>query len=183
MTENDQLQCRILAFLLDYPDTSWRAELSEWADAAAEVTDETSRQELRKFITYAEDTPALALQETYTAAFDLDPSTSLHLTYHLQGDNEERGKALAKLLWMYHQEGFDAQIGELPDYLPMILEFIALCPEPRDGDPLRSCLAAVAIIAERLAKIHHPYAILLELTAGILENRMAISFHMVRKEV
>ncbi len=183
MTESDQLQCRILAFLLDYPDTSWRAELFEWADATTEVTNETSRQELRKFIAYAENTSALELQETYTAAFDLDPSTSLHLSYHSTGDNEERGKALAKLLWMYHQEGFDAQIGELPDYLPMILEFLALCPEPRDGVPFRSCLGAVATIAERLAKRHHPYAILLELAADILDNRMAISPHMASKEV
>ena len=84
--------------------------------------------------------PALKAAGDLYAAFDLDPATSLHLTYHLLGDSEDRGKALARLLWVYHREGYDAVIGELPDYLPMILEFLALCPEPEDATLLWSCL-------------------------------------------
>lgn len=183
MTESDRMQCKLLAFLLDYPDTSWSAELSELIELVNTVADERRRLLLRNFLAYAEKTTPIELQETYTSAFDLDPATSLHLTYHLMGDNEDRGKALARLLWLYHREGFDAEIGELPDYLPMILEFLALCPELEDADLLRSCLGTVAILAERLEKKRHPYAVLLELVADIFDNRIDISPDKVSKEV
>ncbi|EKD39445.1 MAG: NarJ [uncultured bacterium] len=181
MTESDWRECKLLAFLLDYPETSWCAELPELRGVVHGVADERHRLLLGGFLTYAERTPPLELQETYTAAFDLDPATSLHLTYHLMGDSEDRGKALARLLWLYHREGFDAEIGELPDYLPMILEFLALCPEPEDA-LLRSCLGTVAILAERLIKKRHPYAVLLELAADIFD-RMGIPSEKISKEV
>lgn len=175
MTESDRMECKLLAFLLDYPDTSWSAELPEVNGLVNAVADERRRQLLGEFLAYAEKTPPLELQEAYTSAFDLDPATSLHLTYHLMGDSEDRGKALAGLLRVYHREGFDAVIGELPDYLPMILEFLALCPEPEEADLLRSCLGTVAILAERLEKKHHPYAVLMELTADIFDKYMGNS--------
>lgn len=183
MTESDRRECKLLSFLLDYPDTAWSEELPELRGIVNGVADERRRLLLRNFLAYAENIPPIELQEAYTSAFDLDPATSLHLTYHLMGDNEDRGKALARLLWLYHREGFDADIGELPDYLPMILEFLALCPEPEDGALLRSCLGTVATLGERLANKHHPYAVLLELAVDILDNRMDIDPDKVSKEV
>lgn len=181
MTESDRRECKLLAFLLDYPDSSWRAEFPELRGIVHGVADERRRLLLGEFLTYAENTSPIELQETYTSAFDLDPATSLHLTFHLMGDSEDRGKALAGLLRVYHREGYDAATGELPDYLPMILEFLALCPEPEDA-LLRSCLGTVAILAERLAKRRHPYAVLLELATDIFD-RMGITSEKVNKEV
>ena len=125
----------------------------------------------------------MELQEAYTQAFDLDPAASLHLTYHLMGDSEDRGKALAGLLWVYHREGFDAAIGELPDYLPMILEFLALCPEPKDAALLWSCLGTVATLAQRLEEKQHPYASLMGLAADILQPHAVAPSDEKSKEV
>ncbi len=182
MIESDRRECRLLAFLLDYPDSSWRAELPEVSGLVNAVADERRRRLLVEFLAYAEKTPPLGLQETYTSAFDLDPATSLHLTYHLMGDSEDRGKALAGLLRVYQREGYDTATGELPDYLPMILEFLAICPEPGDAALLRSCLGTIPILVERLAKKHHPYAVLLELAVDIC-NGMAITPDVAKKEV
>lgn len=183
MTENDCIQCKLLAFLLDYPASAWSADLTELNDVVNTVIDLQRRELLQRFLTYAANTPPLMLQEIYTAAFDLDPTTSLYLTYHLMGDSEDRGKALAGLLWVYHQAGFDAAIGELPDYLPMILEFIALCPEPADAALLWSCLGTVAALAERLQKTNHPYAGLVKLVADIVHPRLGMHPDNIHKEV
>jgi nitrate reductase delta subunit len=183
MTENDRVQCKLLAFLLEYPASSWNAELSDLSEVVETVNDYQRRQLLQRFVTYAESTPLLKLQETYTAAFDLDPATSLHLTYHLLGDSEDRGKALAKILWVYHREGYDAAIGELPDFLPMILEFLALCPEPEEATLLWSCLGTVAALAERLQKDKHPYAGLIELVAEIVQPCVTVHPDSISKEV
>ncbi len=183
MTENDRVQCKLLAFLLEYPASSWNADLADLNEVVETVIDSQRRELLQHFLTYAESTPLLQLQETYTSAFDLDPTTSLHLTYHLLGDSEDRGKALAKILWVYHREGYDAAIGELPDYLPMILEFLALCPEPEEAALLWSCLGTVATLAERLEKNRHPYAGLMELAADIVQPCIGNHPDSISKEV
>ena len=183
MTENDRMQCKLLAFLLEYPDPSWNADLKDLREIVDTVVEQKRRRLLQNFLIYAEDTPPLQLQETYTAAFDLDPAASLHLTYHLMGDSEDRGKALAGLLWLYHREGYDAAIGELPDYLPMILEFLALCPEPKDTTLLWSCLGTVTALADRLQKESHPYAGLMELVTNIVQPYMATHPENISKEV
>lgn len=169
MTENNRMQCKLLAFLLEYPDTSWSEGLAGLNEVVDGVADVRRRELLRGFLAYAEGTPLIQLQEVYTQAFDLDPAISLHLTYHLMGDSEDRGKALAGLLWIYHREGFDAAIGELPDYLPMMLEFLAVCPEPEDAALLWACLGTVATLAQRLEDKQHPYVGLMALTADILQ--------------
>ena len=183
MTENDRLQCKLLAFLLEYPDTSWSEGLADMKTVVDEVADEQRKELLRRFLAYAVDTPPIKLQEVYTQAFDLDTATSLHLTYHLMGDSEDRGKALAALLWVYHQEGFDAAIGELPDYLPMMLEFLAVCSEPEDAALLWSCLGTVALLTQRLEENQHPYAKLMGLAADILQPHVLAFSDKRSKEV
>jgi len=183
MTENDQIHCKLLSFLLEYPDTSWSTNFEEIREIIPAVTDEQRRQLLRGFLDYARNTPLIELQEVYTQAFDLDPDTSLHLSYHLIGDSEDRGKVLAGLLWIYHREGFDAAIGELPDYLPMMLEFLSVCPEPEDAALLWSCLGTVAALAERLEEKKHPYAELMRLAANILQPHAAALSDQRSKEV
>jgi nitrate reductase delta subunit len=99
------------------------------------------------------------------------------------GDSEDRGKALAGLLWIYHREGFDAAIGELPDYLPLMLEFLAVCPEPKDAALLWSCLGTVGLLAQRLEEKQHAYAKLMGLAADILRPRTLAPIDKRSKEV
>ena len=172
MTDTDRVQCKLLAFLLEYPAPSWKADFGDLHEIVETIVDRQRRELLQVFLSYAETTPPLDLQETYTSAFDLDPATSLNLTYHLLGDSEDRGKALARLLWVYHQAGYDATLGELPDYLPMILEFLALCPEPEEATLLWSCLGTVSALAERLDENKHPYAGLVRLVDNIIQPCM-----------
>ncbi|WP_373499897.1 nitrate reductase molybdenum cofactor assembly chaperone [Desulfococcus sp.] len=171
MTENDRMQLKVIGFLLEYPDAAWMNALAGLDGVVAALEDGRGRQALRRFLGYAGGTPGIRLQETYTAAFDLNPSASLNLSYHLMGDSEDRGKALAGLLGVYHREGYDVAAGELPDYLPMVLEFLSVCPEPEGADLLWSCLGKVSTLAAHLEEEGHPYAGLLGLAADILRGR------------
>ena len=170
MTEDDRMQLKLVGFLLEYPDAPWAAALSDLDGVVDAVADGRRREPLRRFLAYAGTTPPIKLQETYTAAFDLNPAASLNLTYHLMGDSEDRGKALAGLLRIYQREGYDIAAGELPDYLPMVMEFLSVCPAPEDAALLWSCLSTVAPLAERLERDRHPYAGLLRLAADILRD-------------
>lgn len=170
MTEDDRMQLKLVGFLLEYPDAPWAAALGDLDGAVDAVADGRRRELLRRFLAYAGNTPPIKLQETYTAAFDLNPAASLNLTYHLMGDSEDRGKALAGLLRIYQKEGYDIVAGELPDYLPMVMEFLSVCPSPEDAALLWSCLGTVAALAGCLEQDRHPYAGLLRLAADILQE-------------
>jgi len=172
MTENECRLCKLLAFLLEYPSASWRKEIADLDDIVGGVGEDGHRKILEDFRDFVADASVLDLQEIYTAAFDLEPSTSLNLTYHLMGDSEDRGKALAGLLRIYRLEGYEATGGELPDYLPLVLEFLALCPQPQEADLLWAGLGTVPALAKRLKNTEHPYAGLMGLAADILQSHI-----------
>ncbi len=171
MTDDERMQLKLLSFFLEYPDAGWFEGLADAGAALKTVSAGPGREALRQFLDRAVGTPAIRLQEAYTAGFDLSPSTSLNLTYHLLGDSEDRGRALARLVEIYRRGGWEAAAGELPDFLPLVLEFLAVCPAPEDADLLWDCLGSVESVAGRLAREAHPYAGLLALAAGILADR------------
>ena len=76
-----------------------------------------------------EDDLEPAGQELRHVTFDFDRRASLHLTYHTYGDRRQRGLELVRLKRRYAEAGLPLEGGELPDYLPVLLEFAALVPE------------------------------------------------------
>ena len=74
----------------------------------------------------------------YVDAFDFSKQCSLHLTYHVHGDRRQRGLAMLKLKQAYRAAGFEPPGDELPDYLPLMLEFAALAPDDAGASCSRS---------------------------------------------
>jgi nitrate reductase delta subunit len=166
MTDEDRTLCKVLSFLLDYP-------VAESVPAAEELstdrmTDSKSRRLLQEFVDYLKGTPLMRLQETYTATFDLNPATSLNLTYHRWGDSKERGGALVRLVDLYAQAGYEIADGELPDYLPLVLEFLSVGPPGSAREIMAEYHPQVTMLASRLAEASSPYAALVEGTAHLL---------------
>jgi nitrate reductase delta subunit len=160
MTDEKSALIKLLSLCLAYPDAE---ALPEMDAAAAGLREPHARERLVHFITLMKTQPLLKLQEHYTAVFDLNPSASLNLTYHLMGDREDRGRALAELLELYRQTGFEPAVNELPDFLPLMLEFLAASP-PAEPHPLvLRCLAVVPAVAGRLKEAGSLYAVPLEL--------------------
>jgi nitrate reductase delta subunit len=167
MTDETRAMTKLLSLCLAYPDAETLAALPAIRAAAAGLGDARAREALTGFLARVEAEPGLKLQEHYTAAFDMTPSASLNLTWHLMGDREERGRALADLLAVYLRAGFEPAIGDLPDFLPLMLEFLAAAA-PEEPHPLiRRCLAAVPAVAAKLREAGSPYAVPLEMVGEI----------------
>jgi nitrate reductase delta subunit len=140
---------RVAAALLSYPDAGLLGHLGEMRELLHEeaALSTARRQELESLLDNLQDTPLLQLEAAYVELFDGGRATSLHLFEHVHGDSRERGPAMIDLGQTYARAGLLLIDGELPDYLPALLEFTSTQP-PRQA---RDFLAEVAHI---LAGIH-----------------------------
>jgi nitrate reductase delta subunit len=128
MTRERVLVIRIASHLLQYPDGDLFESLSSMSDWISELPPGRSREVLDNFLMNMQNRKLLSLQEEYSRIFDLNPATSLNLTYHKYGDKRVRGAALARLNQVYRRAGYETAGRELPDFLPLVLEFLSVCP-------------------------------------------------------
>jgi len=135
---------RMLAYLLSYPDLAWRANLVDLRHAIEDdrVLPKRRRLELIRLVDGIRATDPLEAEAAYLEVFDRGRSTSLHLFEHVHGDSRERGPALIDLGQTYAQAGLELAAGELPDYLPAVLEFASTQP-PKEARALLSEMAHI----------------------------------------
>jgi nitrate reductase delta subunit len=176
MTDDRKALLKLLSLCLAYPDAEARGILPEMEAAAKSLGDPLARERLTHFITLMTAQPLLDLQAHYTAVFDLNPSSSLNLTYHLMGDREDRGRALAELIEVYRQAGFAPAVNDLPDFLPLVLEFLAVTAGGENHELIRRCLATVPTIAQRLRDRNSMYAVPLELVIAAVPEMSQAAF-------
>jgi nitrate reductase molybdenum cofactor assembly chaperone NarJ/NarW len=121
---------KLCSLLLQYPDEERLAARADLAEAAGALPSGAQRDALRSHARWFATEEPRALQRAYVETFDFSRRTCLYLTYHLFGDRRQRGMALLALKQRYAAAGYPLGDGELPDYLPVVLEFCALVPEP-----------------------------------------------------
>ena len=136
--------------------------LPDFRQVIYEIEDDSARNRYEHVLSYFEQTPLIELQEQYTETFDLNSSHCMNLTYHRWGDTEKRGPALAHLEEIYLRSGFERIGNELPDFLPLMLEFISERPDVSASEILPLYGTAVETLAERLYQEGYPYALLFE---------------------
>lgn len=116
---------RVLAQVLSYPDASRRAAMPELAmvlEAEAALSPRAAGKVLGLMAAIGNGEP-LEVEAAYVEVFDRGRSTCLHLFEHVHGDSRDRGPAMIDLLQTYEQQGLFLGDNELPDYLPVVLEF------------------------------------------------------------
>jgi nitrate reductase delta subunit len=135
---------RVLARLLGYPDAELRDHLSELQQALHEERALTPLRisELDALIAQLSGPASLDTEAAYVELFDRGRATSLHLFEHVHGDSRERGPAMIDLAQTYEKAGLFLAEGEMPDFLPVVLEFTSTQP-PREA---REFLAEMAHI-------------------------------------
>ncbi len=135
---------RVLAGLLGYPDAAMRRHLDEMRDTlhAERALAPGRLAELDTLIDSLSGADALEAEAGYVQLFDRGRATSLHLFEHVHGDSRDRGPAMIDLAQTYEKGGLFLAPGELPDYLPVVLEFVSTQP-PREA---RAFLAEMAHI-------------------------------------
>jgi nitrate reductase molybdenum cofactor assembly chaperone NarJ/NarW len=131
---NASLSLRVLARLLGYPGAELRSHLPEMRDVLrAEGAVTVGRlAELDVLMDALSNSDPLDTEAAYVQLFDRGRATSLHLFEHVHGDSRDRGPAMIDLAQTYDQAGLYLAPGELPDYLPVVLEFVSTQP-PREA--------------------------------------------------
>jgi nitrate reductase delta subunit len=125
-----KVSLRVLAALLAYPDGRLRAELAGMTALLAEegALSGSRRGEIEALARWLANGEPLEVEAEYVETFDRGRSTSLHLFEHVHGDSRERGPAMIDLARTYAAAGLMLKEGELPDYLPAVLEFASTQP-------------------------------------------------------
>ena len=139
---------RVLAALLAYPDTQLRThlgEMRELLDGEAAVSP-SRRAEIEALMDSLGRADPLEAESAYVELFDRGRATSLHLFEHVHGDSRERGPAMIDLGQTYQKAGLLLAPDELPDFLPVVLEFVSTQP-PREA---RAFLAEIIHILNAL---------------------------------
>lgn len=154
------LTLRVLSHLLSYPDAELRAHLPELRDALhREGALGVSRQaELDALIAHLHGSPGLDVEAAYVELFDRGRGTALHLFEHVHGDSRDRGPAMVDLGQTYAQAGLQLAPGELPDYLPVVLQYASTQPAPQAVAFVREFAHIVQAIFSTLLKRRSPYA-------------------------
>jgi nitrate reductase delta subunit len=148
---------RVLARLLQYPDAGIRAHLQEMRAAlhGARTIGRERLAELDALIDSQLAQSAIDAEADYVQLFDCGRATSLHLFEHVHGDSRERGPAMIDLAQTYEAAGLFLAEGELPDYLPVMLEYASTQPPAQ----ARALLSEVAHILNAIFNaLHHHHA-------------------------
>ena len=99
-----------------------------------------------------------ALQEQFVDLFDRSRSLSLNLFEHVHGESRDRGSAMVSLLDSYRSAGFEPSTNELPDHLPVLLEYLSTRPAAEARDVLADAAYIFEVLAKRLSRRSSPYA-------------------------
>ncbi len=121
---------RVLALLLSYPDANILSHLPELQQALHDekAVPRARLSELDTLIRSLQTSDALDIQAQYVDLFDQGRATSLHLFEHVHGDSRDRGPAMVDLAQTYEKAGLLLSPEELPDYLPVVLQFASTQP-------------------------------------------------------
>lgn len=155
---------RALAALLSYPTAELQAASGEIADILVSEGVVPPPRDLLSALA-AED--LYDLQACYVDLFDRGRATSLYLFEHVHGESRDRGQAMADLIDLYRRNGLETTAEELPDFLPLFLEFLSTRPEAEARSLLAEPAAILRALADRLARRAPRYAALLDSLAAL----------------
>ncbi|MDE1939148.1 MAG: nitrate reductase molybdenum cofactor assembly chaperone [Alphaproteobacteria bacterium] len=178
---------KALSLLLSYPSPELQAAMAEIGGVLAAETRLTAqaRRELRQLVESLRDGDSYALQERYVTLFDRSRALSLNLFEHVHGESRDRGSAMVSLLETYRAGGFEPASWELPDHLPVLLEFLSTRPEQEARDTLADAAHIFDALAARLGRRASPYAAVLAALlqlAGGASDREAVAELLAARE-
>ncbi len=164
MTERQAvLTFRALSALLTYPSEELCAAVAEIKEAIAaeELMPPSAASALRPLLDDLASLDLFELQERYVELFDRSRRLSLHLFEHVHGESRDRGQAMVDLAALYEKDGLELQANELPDYLPLFLEYLSTKPLGEALSLLSETAHILGALEERLVSRVSPYAAVL----------------------
>lgn len=161
---SDSRTLRIIARLMAYPEQALLDAVPEMIVALREeqLLPAPLEARLEKLMRELAAQSLFDLQEQYVMLFDRGRALSLHLFEHVHGESRDRGQAMVDLLELYRAGGLELAARELPDYLPLMLEYLSTRPQPEAQELLDDAMAVIVLLGARLAERGSDYALLFE---------------------
>ncbi|KAB7610175.1 nitrate reductase molybdenum cofactor assembly chaperone [Amylibacter sp. SFDW26] len=149
-----------LSLILSYPTKALQEAMPEIAATLAADTRMTTvvRRDLRSLVTTIAGNDIYELEEAYVGLFDRSRTLSLNLFEHVHGESRDRGGAMVSLIETYRDAGFDPATSELPDHLPVLLEYLSMRPFIEVVDILTDTAHILEALHMRLGKRKSAYA-------------------------
>lgn len=169
MGEAGVVELRALGALLRYPRPELLAALPEIAGVVANSTlmKPPARDAVLTLIERLASADPLAAEERYVALFDRGRATSLDLFEHVHGEARDRGQAMVELKAIYERAGFQLAVNELPDHLPVLLEYLSWRSLAEARDMLGNCAHILRAIGEALLARGSRYGAVLDALLAI----------------
>ncbi|CAM2989233.1 nitrate reductase molybdenum cofactor assembly chaperone [Prescottella defluvii] len=158
------------SLLLDYPTPALANRLPVVEEALAELPRSAAVESLVAFVEHLRTQPLPDLTRHYVETFDLRRKSCLYLTYYADGDTRRRGVTLVRLKQYYRRAGVEFDAADLPDFLPVVLEFSAATG---DRSLLVKHVLGLQLIRLGLTEVHSPYAALLDALLSTLPGPTA----------
>lgn len=167
--EQHQRVFKIASVLLQHPEMDW-IESEELNEEITRIDNKLINMLLKQFLKYVKTVPFMELCENYTQTFDFNDKTTLYLTYPIFSDTSERGKGLLKLKQEFSEAGFPLESDELPDYLPLVLEFCSIAPIEAVRKMLLIHRRALDHLLKELTMVDNPYQFVLQACIQMFET-------------
>jgi nitrate reductase delta subunit len=164
-----RLTLRMLSALLRYPDADVQLAAPELTAALSKdgLLSPEQRASLQPLLDALATGDLLDSQERYVGLFDRGRAFSLHLFEHVHGESRDRGQAMVDLRDRYEAQGLEIAAKELPDYLPLFLEYLSILPPAQAAEELAQPGVILSALAERLEEKGTPYAAPMRILADL----------------
>ncbi len=177
------IELLVVSRLLEYPDADLWQHQQELRDALAEGSALNLQQaaQLNGYITTLCSGDLLDAQASYSELFDRGRATSMLLFEHVHGESRDRGQAMVNLMSQYQQAGMEIDSRELPDHLPLYLEYLSQRDEAEARGGLQDVAPILALLAARLKQRESDYAVLFDVLLGLSQSDVAVE--SVRQQI
>ncbi len=165
MVDEEKEMLQLLSLLLQYPNSSW-LENNQLRALTTDLEKLPKMENVHAFLNYLDHRSCEELAEKYVATFDFNEHCNLYITSLICPDDRKRGQVLADLKSIYLQAGLEVDTEELPDYLPMLLEFLSIASQESCKQVLEIVRLGMEKLWQQLLENHSPYAGLLEICVG-----------------
>jgi len=159
---------KVISRLLDYPSVEMFAAKDELI-AVVEASNESNyeltaqnRSKLVSFINQLAEKDIFDAQESYDLLFDRGRALSLLMFEHVHGESRDRGQAMVDLMNVYKTNGFEVDSAQLPDYIPLYLEFLSEQPTEFIEEWLGDIVHLLTMLSERLIDRECDYSVLFD---------------------
>lgn len=163
---------KILSLLLSYPSEELQQFLRDAEDELKReaLLKEEILKEISVFVQHFQKMDIIDWQAHYVQLFDNSRSASLYIFEHLKGDSKDRGQAMVDMTGFYREQGLDLSQNELPDYVPVFLEFLSTLDQRKAAEYLSIPINIIQRVYIALSDSNNPYKYILNAVISLSEK-------------